>query len=119
MRLSRKSAWLLLAVLLVLLLFGTQMPGAWRDEAFRGSHLPWQMTKVAHFVIFASMACLARLPPLLMSVWRIALAALVLALVTEALQRFVPGRDSSWLDVAIDMAGAALGVLIGILLGRR
>jgi hypothetical protein len=48
-QLSRQSALALLAVLLVLLLLGTQMPGAWRDEAFRVTQLPWQWSKVAHF----------------------------------------------------------------------
>jgi hypothetical protein len=40
MKLSRFAAWLLLAVLLALLVFGTQMPDAWRDETFRVTHLP-------------------------------------------------------------------------------
>ena len=31
MKLSRQTALVLLAVLLALLLFGTQMPGAWHD----------------------------------------------------------------------------------------
>lgn len=50
--------------LVELLFVGTQMPGAWRDEAFRVSQLPWQMTKVAHFVVFALMAALAHARPL-------------------------------------------------------
>ncbi len=112
MSLSRKSAWWLLAVLLVLLLFGTQMPGAWRDEAFRVSHLPWQMTKVAHFVIFACMAGLVHAAPLRWSLARVLLAALALALLSEGLQHFASHRDPSWPDVGIDMAGAALGLAI-------
>jgi hypothetical protein len=35
--------------------------GAWRDEAFRVTQLPWQVSKVAHFVVFAGLACVARL----------------------------------------------------------
>jgi VanZ family protein len=88
------------------------MPGAWRDEAFRVTHLPWQMTKVAHFVIFATMACLAHLAPLCTSVARVALGALVLALVTEGLQFFASNRDPSWHDVGIDVAGAVVGVVL-------
>jgi uncharacterized protein YjeT (DUF2065 family) len=42
MKITRRTALGLLAVLLGLGLFGTQMPGAWRDEAFRVTHLPWQ-----------------------------------------------------------------------------
>jgi hypothetical protein len=43
---ARKTAWLLLAVLLALLVFGTQMPGAWRDETLRATHLPWWLAGV-------------------------------------------------------------------------
>jgi hypothetical protein len=47
MKLSRFAAWLLLAVLLALLVFGTQMPGAWRDETLHVAHLPGQLADVA------------------------------------------------------------------------
>ena len=57
MKLSRLAAWLLLAMLLVLLLvFGTQMVGAWRDETLRATHLPWWPADAAHFVLFAGIA---------------------------------------------------------------
>jgi VanZ family protein len=112
MMLSRQNALRVLALLLVLLLFGTQMPGAWRDEAFRVSHLPWQLTKVAHFVTFAGIAFVARARPLRWSLLRVLGVALGLALLTEFLQRYASGRDASWVDVGIDMAGAALGLLL-------
>jgi len=112
MNISRKSALGLLSVLLVLLLFGTQMPGAWRDETFRVTHLPWQLTKVAHFVLFAGMAALARVPPLRWSLARVVTVALALALLTEGLQFFASNRDPSWDDVGIDMAGTAVGLLL-------
>jgi VanZ family protein len=112
MKISRKSALVLLSVLLVLLLFGTQMPGAWRDEAFRVTQLPWQLTKVAHFVVFAGLASLVRMEPLRLSTAHVALAALALALLTEGLQHFASHRDPSWFDVGVDMAGAAMGVLL-------
>ncbi len=118
MKWSHKSALGLLAVLLVALLFGTQMPGAWRDEAVAATRMPWQITKVAHFVIFASMASIARLPPLRWSLVRVACAALALALLTEALQHFAANRDPSWKDVGIDMAGALVGVVLARV-GRR
>jgi len=115
---SRKAALGLLSVSLVLLLFGTQMPGAWRDEAFRVTHLPWQLTKVAHFVLFAGMAALARVPPLRWSLARVVVAALALALLTEGLQFFASNRDPSWHDVGIDMAGAAAGLMLARTLRR-
>jgi hypothetical protein len=58
MKLSRYTATVLLAVLLALLVFGTQMPGAWRDETFHIAHLPGQLADVAHFVLFAGLAAL-------------------------------------------------------------
>jgi len=109
-QLSRQSALAVLAVLLVLLLLGTQMPGAWRDEAFRVTQLPWQMSKVAHFVVFAGLACVARLPPLAQPLARVWAAALALGLLTEGLQFFASHRDPSVADVAIDLAGTALGL---------
>ena len=112
MKMSRKAALGLLAVLVVGLFVGTQMPGAWRDEGFRVMNLPWRMTKVAHFVVFAGMACLAHMAPLRWSVVRVLVAASALALLTEGLQHFASNRDPSWADVGIDMAGAALGLLL-------
>ena len=112
MKLSRKAALALLAVLLALLVFGTQMPGAWRDEVFRVTQLPWQITKVAHFVLFAGMACLSRLSQLRWSIARVSLIALALALLSEYLQNFASNRDSSWTDVGIDTIGVAAGLLL-------
>ena len=112
MNLSRQAALVVMVVLLALLVFGTQMPGAWRDEVFRVTQLPWQMTKVAHFVLFAGMACLSRLSPLRWSFARVTLVALALALLSEYLQNFASNRDPSWTDVGIDMAGAAVGLLL-------
>jgi VanZ family protein len=112
MKLSRFAAWLLLAVLLALLMFGTQMPGAWKDETLRVAHLPWWLTKVAHFVLFAALAALATAVPLR---WRAATVlgvALALGLTTEGLQFWASERTPTWHDVGIDLAGAVLGLLL-------
>ena len=112
MKRSRHASLVLLGVLLALLVFGTQMPGAWRDEVFRVTQLPWQMTKVAHFVLFAGMASLSRLSPLRWSVLCVVLSSLALALLSEYLQNFASNRDPSWSDVGIDMAGMVVGLLL-------
>ena len=109
---SRPQAVFLLALLLVSLFFGTQMPGAWRDEVFRVTQLPWQLTKVAHFVLFAGIAFLAHVQPLRWPWLRVSGMALGLALLTEFLQRYASHRDPSWLDVGIDMCGAGLGLYL-------
>ncbi len=110
MKLSRLAAWLLLAVLLALLVFGTQMPGAWKDETLRVAHLPWWLTKVAHFGLFAGMAGLASAAPLHWRVPAVLGAALALGLTTEGLQFWASNRTPTWHDVGIDMAGAVLGL---------
>jgi VanZ family protein len=110
--LSRNSAIAMLAVLLALLLIGTLIPGAWRHEAFEVSKLPWQMNKVAHFMVFACMAFVAYLAPLAQPQGRICAAALALALLTESLQYLASDRDPSWRDVGFDMGGALYGLAL-------
>jgi VanZ family protein len=112
MNISRKSALALLALLFVVLLVGTQIPGAWRDEAFRVAHMPWQMNKVAHFCLFAAIGWLAHAAPLRYTVVRVVVGALLAALLTEGLQYFAAHRDPSWTDVAFDMAGAGAGLAL-------
>ena len=56
MKLSRFPACWLLAVLLAVLVFCTQMTGAWRDQAFNVTHLPGQLADAAHFILFAGIA---------------------------------------------------------------
>ena len=117
-QLPRKTACVLLAVLILLLLVGTQMPGAWRDEAFRVTQLPWQLTEVAHFVLFVCLASVARVPPMGQSVARVLAGAIVLALLTEGLQHFASHRNPSLFDVGIDIGGAGLGLLLAGLVLR-
>lgn len=102
----------LLAGNVLLLVFGTQMPGAWRDAVFTVTQLPWQMTKVAHFGLFAAIAGLAHMAPLRWSLKRVVLGSLALALLTEAFQFAAVGRDPSWRDVCLDCLGAALGLFL-------
>ena len=119
MKISRNAALLLLGLLFAALLVGTQIPGAWRDEAFRVAHLPWEMNKVAHFSIFAAMAWLSHADPLRFSVARVLGLALLLACLTEGLQFYASSRDPSWTDVGIDMAGAAVGSALAHWAGRQ
>ena len=63
-------------------------------------------------MLFALLACVARLPPLAQPLVRVLAAALALALLTEGLQHFASHRDPSWFDVGLDTAGAGLGLLL-------
>lgn len=112
MHLSRKSALVLLAVLLVTLLVGTQIPGAWRSALENSLHAPFPLAKIAHFFMFALIALVASAKPLKWPLAWVLLGALGLGLFTELLQSLVAmDRDGNLRDVAIDVAGAALGIL--------
>jgi VanZ family protein len=99
-------------VLLLVLVIGTQIPGAWRNGLEQSLHAPFPLSKLAHVLLFASMACLARVPPLMWPLRRIVLAALALGLATEALQLLAIERHPGLDDVAIDLAGTALGLTL-------
>lgn len=100
----------LLALQLVCLVVGTQMPSPWRDGLQGAIGLPFGLSSWAHFVLFAGMAALAVARPIALCWQWVLLAALALALITEGLQVFAIDRHPRWLDVGIDMAGAFLGV---------
>lgn len=108
---TRRMAWRLLALQVLLLLVGTQMPGAWRAGLEGSLHAPWGLSSAAHLVLFAGLAWVA-FAPLRWSWLRVLLAALVLALLTEGLQFFAIDRHPRLWDVGIDMAGVALGEVI-------
>ena len=108
----------LLAFLVLLVLLGTQMPGAWRADVVESLHAPGVLSSVAHFVLFCAMALLACVRPLAWPWMRAILLALALALITEGLQFFAIDRHPRWLDVGIDMGGALAG-MVWLLMNRR
>lgn len=92
----------------------------WRYQ--REIRLTWafRLRKAAHFLIFA---CLAFLLSLALAQHRIKLSLrLISTLLLAALaagfdeyhQSLVPGRGPSWMDVLIDCAGAAFGLLLSL-----
>ena len=109
---SRRLAWSLLTLLLLALLVGTQMPGAWRSAAESSLHAPFPVSSLAHFVLFAAMAGLLAWRPLAWPAWRVMVWALALALLTEALQFFALDRHPRWLDVIIDLAGTVTALAV-------
>lgn len=112
MLMSRRIAWSLFAVLLLLLLIGTQMPGFWRQSIERSLHAPLSLSSWAHFVVFAGMALVLAMRPLSWPAGRVLLLALVLAILTEGLQFFALDRHPRLRDVGIDMAGTGLGLIL-------
>jgi len=109
---NRRVSDALLALQILALLVGTQMPGAWRNEGVKLMHAPSYISSVAHFLIFAGMTLVAAVRPLAWPVKRIVLATLLLALLTEGLQFMAVDRHPRWLDVGIDMAGTLAGLVL-------
>ena len=100
--------WVLL--LLVMTLFvGALVLGSVKADVERHlwSNLPW--ASLGHFVLFGAMAALPAYGHGRNALARALLLALLLAVTTELLQSFVPGRHPRLRDVAIDFAGALAG----------
>lgn len=92
------------------ILLGTLMPGPWRDAAARPFELTLDLGLVAHVVLFAGL-CL-QLPFTrwwAMAWWHVPAIGLGLALLTEGLQSFVPGRHPNLAGVLQDLAGTLMG----------
>ena len=70
---SRRLAWTLLALLLLTLVVGTQIPGALRDGIERRMHAPSALSSWAHFAIFAAMALVLSMRPLAWPMGRVLL----------------------------------------------
>ena len=100
----------LIALHILVLLVGTQMPDAWRNGAVQIVHAPLWLSSFGHFVLFAGMAMVLAARPLAWTMVRIVLAALALALLSEGVQFLAIDRHPRWVDVGIDMAGALAAV---------
>ncbi|WP_198026772.1 VanZ family protein [Polaromonas glacialis] len=115
---SPRLAWSLFGLHILVLIVGTQMPNAWRNGVEQSLHVPFSLSSWAHFVVFCGMSLLLMMRPLAYTARRVILLALVLALMTEALQFFAVDRHPRLIDMGIDMAGTLLAVMIMALRGR-
>jgi len=115
---SPRLAWSLFSLHIVALFIGTQMPNAWRNGVEQSLHVPFSLSSWAHFAVFCGMSMLLLMRPLAYTARRVILLALVLALLTEALQFFAADRHPRLRDVGIDMAGTMLAVVIMALQNR-
>lgn len=113
-----RLAWSLFGLHLLALFIGTQMPNAWRNGVEHSLSAPFPLSSWAHFVVFCGMSLLLLMRPLAFRVRWVLLLALVLALLTEALQFLAVDRHPRLLDVGIDMAGTLLAVAIMALRSR-
>jgi len=81
------------------------------------------LDKVAHFVEYAVLAFLAlrsveRLVRKCAVAWTFAFAA-VFAVVDEYHQKFIPGRQFDVVDLVADLAGAAMALVLILIIRRR
>lgn len=115
---SPRLAWSLFSLHILALIVGTQMPNAWRKGVEQSLHVPFSLSSWAYFAVFCGMSLLLLMRPLAYTARQVILLALVLALMTEALQFFAVDRHPRLLDVGIDLAGTLLAVVIMALRGR-
>ena len=115
---SPRFAWSLFSLHICALFVGTQMPNAWRNGVEQSLHIPFSLSSWAHFAVFCGMSLLLMIRPLADTARRVIWLALVLALMTEALQFFAIDRHPRLLDIGIDMAGTLLAVVIMALRSR-
>jgi len=123
--LTRKLRWALLFVVVLLAVVAVVLPihtlAAWRsDYVWFGRPLLWldNMSSPAldltHVVLFAGITwALSVLWPSVVW-WRIALPLLALAVVTELVQFWVPGRTPRLDDGLVDMLGVAVGLTLAL-----
>lgn len=116
---SRRLALGLLFLLTMTLLVGTQIPGGWRDGIEHRLHAPSSTSAWAHFILFALIAFLVSVRPLAWSFQRVMAGALGLALLTEGLQFFALNRHPRLADIAIDLTGTLLALMLARSHNRR
>ena len=95
------------------------MPGSVKAEieGHFWSALPWSGT--AHFVLFCAIAAVPVYGSGPKAFWAAMLLAVLLAVGTETLQHWVPGRHPTLRDVLIDLAGALAGCVLQVRVRRR
>ncbi|WP_167784579.1 VanZ family protein [Ramlibacter rhizophilus] len=108
----------LFPALLFAIVLGTLMPGEIKDQAHSllGPQLPWPA--VAHFVLFALLGSMSAPGPHWRATGRVLALAVALAIGTELMQTWVPGRHPTLRDVGIDLAGALAGRMYALVRTR-
>ena len=74
------------------------------------SALPWDLSKVGHFVFFLGFGLVLRLTASNTSTWKVLTIIIMMACGTELVQIYVDGRTPLVSDVLIDTMGGTLGV---------
>jgi VanZ family protein len=119
LRLTRRTAWIVFIVLVLLLVAGTTMPNELKTEIEdqMWSKLPW--SALAHYILFALIGLCPVYGTGRAAAWRTIGVAVLLATLTELLQSLVPGRHPQFRDVGIDLGGTATALLMYRMLERQ
>ena len=108
---SRRMAWVVVLLLVLMLMAGTQMPNSLRNGIENSLNAPFRLSSWAHFVVFAGIGLLLAMRPLAWPYGRIMLLAFAFAVLSEGLQFFAIDRHPRLIDVAIDMSGTLLALV--------
>jgi len=114
---SRPRLIALLAATLMLLV-GTTIPGSLKAAIEGQLWSPWPWSASAHFVLFALIAAFQAYGQNRWAVARALVLGVGLAVLTEQLQRLVPGRHPLLRDGLIDLTGTVTGLLMARVLAR-
>lgn len=121
---SSRLRWWLFAASVGLIVYGTLFPfvgwrlpphGWWSTSAATYVHAS-RSDVLANLLLYAPSGVLLALHRRPRAVPWIMLAALLLSLLLETAQAFLPGRVSSLLDMATNTAGAGAGAILGLML---
>lgn len=99
------AARLCLAILIIALFVGGSQP-------YAGSLFipPWD--KVVHIIFYGGMLVLSKLAYPNAPLWKLIVGVLMIGVLDEVHQMFVPGRRPGWDDLAADLAGIALATVV-------
>lgn len=95
-------------------LFGSDQIKALTASA---AHLPWTLSTIAHFAAFLLLAAVIWLCRPEWRGWRAVGVLAVLAIGSELMQGLGPDRSPNLTDVAVNLLGAATGLLLGRVCG--
>jgi VanZ family protein len=99
------AARLCLAILIIALFVGGSQPLA-------GSLFPPPWDKVVHIIFYGGMLVIAKLAYPNTALWKLAAGILLIGVLDEVHQMFVPGRKPGWDDLTADIVGIALATIV-------
>ncbi|MGI9202111.1 MAG: VanZ family protein [Woeseiaceae bacterium] len=102
-------------VLLLVVLAATMMPAVWFAKDSR-ELITWFMgvDKWVHALTFLFLAVWFSGQYQRNAYWRVGVGLILFGILIEVCQQFIPYRSAEWLDLAADVGGIAVGLLIAV-----